>query len=406
MLRDVNEIGPNKTLTPNSELPRINYTVANRRLFLGNFYELQIPAMDANTRALVYNWFRRVATFYPEFMFAQRPTITTGNPSADEAVRMLECDLYPELQSANIDMLRFGLGVIASHPMYPEMFMAYERDMHYEVVNAMGEVTHDILVDVTGEVTDENRMINVVVYGVDGMATWRQFAYDAGNVGPLQNTFEIPQRAETRQVILLEPNRACTSIFEDIKDPTAQVGRIATNTARVLKRNANPHLYGPDTMLMKDEKGKVQINSDGMFLPVQQGDVPPGYLQWDSKTDAAKWQHDVCMNAIFAMSGLSPVLFDPGIQTGTLTGVALRRSMLPFVSRLDHYARINDRAIEKILMVWNMNRQVGGNEVFSLNPADIEVEWTYEQVFQDATDGSDGGDIAEHSGGPGVASDG
>lgn len=410
-LSNITDIGTNKTLTPNSELPRINYTVANRRLFTGNFVELQIPALDSATRALVFNWFRKAATFYPEFMFAQWPVITTGNERADEEVRRLAITLLPEMQAANVDMLRYGQGVLATHPTDPTQFVAYERDMHYEVVNRQGEVWADILVDVTGEPTDENRLVNVVVYDYreNGESTWRQFNYDSGNLGPQIASYEIPQRSTARQVILLAPNRGKTSIFDDIKDPITQVARIATATARVLKRNSNPHLYGPDTMLQQDENGKTTISENGMFLPMQQGDQIPGYLQWDSKVETAQWSHDVCMNTLFAMTGLSPVLFDPGIQTGTLTGVALRRTMLPFVSRLDNYARVNDRAVERALLTWNANRQVAGGEVYSLNAADINVEWTYESVFQDTEDTADGGDgvgVAGNSGGPGTAGDG
>ena len=273
-LKRVSDIGTNKTLTPNSELPRINYTVANRRLFQGNFHELQLPALDASTRALVFNWFRRVATFYPEFMFAQRPVI--GVPTGTDAIREFEETFYSELMAANVDMLRYGQGVLASHPMDPLRFVAYERDMHYEVVDNQGRVTHDILVDVTGEVTDENRLVNVIVYGVDGEATWRQFAFDSGNLGPQTNSFKIAQRAPVRQAIPFSANRQATSIFEDMKDPTAQVARIATQNARILKRNSNPHLYGPDTMLTQDDKGRTQVSTEGMFLPSSRATRPQG----------------------------------------------------------------------------------------------------------------------------------
>ena len=394
-LRNVSDIGPNKNLTPNSEVARINYVVANRALYNGNFHELNLDPISSTIPAVSFNWFRKVAQFYPEFMFSQRPEISVeGNERVAEAFADAALQLWPNLQQANLDMIRYGQGLVASHPMDPLQFMTVERDQHYEVVNELGQVTADIIVEETDRATPSNtdvaldleRDLNVYVYWVSGESEWRRYRFGSGTVGPLIGTVEIPQRGEGRQVVPLASNPDLRSPYDDIKQPIAQIARIATATAKTLRRNSSPHLYGPDSMLARDTNGAAEISTEGMFLPVQQGDVPPGYLTWESKVEAQSWSHDVCMNAIFAITGLSPVLFDPGIQTGTLTGVALRRTMLPFVTKLDHYARVNERAIQKLIALWNANRGAAGQEVFAFLDRDIDVEWGYEEVFEETTD--------------------
>ena len=382
-LKSIDEIGPQKNLSPNSETARINYAVRNRRLFEGQTRELRVDPVSSSIPPVGLNWFRRVATFYPEFMLAERPTLRIAdNPRLEGILQEFGRTLFPVLQRSNVDMLKYGLGVIASHHLDPFMFVEYDRDAHYEVVDERGMVIADILVDITGDINDLERLVNVVTYQLDGENSWKQYRFQAGSVGEQLREIELSPRAG-RQVALLEHNAQTTSIFDDLKDPIAQLTRIQTAVARLVKRNASPHLYGPSGMLSIDEQGRANLDRDGMFLPVEEGDEAPGYLQWDSKMEAATWQYDSLQMLVYAFSGLSPLLFDPKIQTGVLSGEALRRTALPFLARLNHYARINESAIEMLLAIWNANRAVNGVEVFDFSLADIEVEWAYDRIFED-----------------------
>lgn len=394
-LRSVNEIGTNKTITPDRERAKVNYTIANRRLYNGDLYELKIDPITSEIPALSVNWFRKVAQFYPEFMFSQRPVITIdGNPRATAALAEAAPRIFPRLQQANVDMIRYGQGVIASHPLDPLSFQVFERDHHFEVVDGLGRITHDILVEISGDwegrfAAGYDQLVNIIVYGVDGSATFRQYDYNQGNLGPVKAVYDIEQRAPIRQVATIDTGPDLRSVYDDIKGSVAQVGRTLSAVAKTLKRNSSPHLYGPDSMLARDETGRATIDTEGMFLPIQQGSQVPGYLTWDSNMDAAQWSYESNMNAIYAQTGLSPVLFSPDIQTGTLTGVALRRTMLPFVTKLDNYARANERTIAHLAAIWNANRGAVGAEVFAFLDSDIDVEWTYEQVFEEVEEEAD-----------------
>jgi len=385
-LKSINEISPQKNLTPNSESARILQAQRDRDLFDGKLHQLNVEYLDSATPPTSINWFRRIAQFYPEFLLAERPQfVVEGNARLEDILTEFGRVFFPPLQRANVHMLTYGLGVLASHPQNPMLFIPFERDKHYEVVDEQGLIVADILISIDGEPTETERILNVYVYEIDGPSTWKQYNWQHGAVGQFLREIPIPPRTG-RQVALMDHNQDRTSIFTDLIPLVGQQVRIATGVGRTVKRNSAPHLFGPDGMLTTDAGGRIEIESEGMFLPIQEDDPKPEYLQWDSKVEASQWLFDTSQLMIFAMSGLSPLLFDPSIQTGILSGEALRRAMLPFVARLNHYARINEETIETVLNIWNANRGSNGLEVFSFDPSDIVVEWAYNDIFSEQED--------------------
>ena len=386
----VNVIGPKKVYPPDVELVRNNYVEANRRLHGGNFADLPIGKVDDAQTGLPLNWFRRVATFYPEFMFAQRPEVTIrNNERFTEALVNLLRPVWPVLQHANVDMLRYGTGVVASDPMDPNLMRRYELDAWYEVVNAQGIVEADILMDVRGSVLSENATIDMIVYPISGLSaeapSWRQFTYEGKQLGVQRNTFTLPNRDYSRrQVVPFNGNVDAVSIFDDMRPGVTEISRALTGMAAALKRNQRPHLVGPEGMLETDDKGNAQLNPDGMFLPVQPGDANPEYLQYDSAEQSVSIDLETHTDTMLTFAGLTNMLFSPESHSGGLpSGVALRRLLLPFFSRLDYYAQVNNSAIEKIVGVLLANGGANGGEIPQVSQGDIEVVWQYDKVLED-----------------------
>ncbi len=378
MLQSVADIGANKTLIPVSESARILKVVQDRKLFNGDFSGLSLGVIDTVTKAPAMNWFRRIATFFPEFLLSNNVSIEIAN---NERMQMLFEDqasrFFRILQRANIDMLRYGVGVIATHPLDPLSFIQYERDQHYEVVGVDGIVHTDVIA-----IHDPTyKAYNLLIYPVAGGARWERFTSNVGlTMGNHLGSIEIPDRVG-RQVVSLEHNSDLRSIFDDVKEPLLQANRVAISVAKTLKRNLSPHLYGSDSMLIRDEAGQVEIKTDGMFLPLQQGDMPPGYLQWDSHIEAARWDYDKNIETALVLAGLSIAIFDANIRIGVLSGVAMRRIIAPFLARLGHYARINETAIVSVLRIWNNNRAKQNLEIFQFEDKDISVNWNYEEAL-------------------------
>ena len=166
MLRSVSDIGENKTLTPNGELPRINAVVANRRLYEGDFRELGLGRVSSTVKGLSVNWFRKVAIFYPEFMFSEVPEIVIeGNQRATEAIQAEIPQMVDAIMQATQNMIRFGLGVITTTFDNPLRFISIDRDRHYEVGDSLENISHDIFYKVVGSATDPQLIANVYRYG-------------------------------------------------------------------------------------------------------------------------------------------------------------------------------------------------------------------------------------------------
>lgn len=394
-LTSFDTIGENKTVLPSTEQGRLNQIAADRALFNGDFTELHLEVDPQDIPPVKINWMKRASTFYPEFMLADRPEIVVEkNERLTELLGEIAGDWYVALQQANVNMLSLGEGVIVSDPVDPTRLLSWPPDWHYVVEDTRGIILGDILIRVRGDVMD-NAEIDVIQYPVAGEPTWRQYKYRPGYIESFVRTQEIPNRTG-RQVVTINLNAEGTGVIREMSSPVGGMSRMLTALSKTIERNSRPHLYGPDGAVTLDENGNAVINTEGMYLPMQQGDHAPGYLTWDNQGLATQWDYEVLENGALAMAGLTPMLFNPSTPSGEMSGTALKRLMMPFVARLNHLARLNETAIEELVVLWNANRGSVGEEVFSFDVRDIRVEWSYDDLFEDtnSTETMGGGENA------------
>ena len=397
-LTSINEIGSAKPLPPEQESGRVADINRNRLLYRNDQRALGVTALnDDQLPATKVNWFKRIADFYPEFMLADKPDIVVrDNERFTEIVNMFERMIFAQLFDANIDMTRFGQGVITSHPNDPLVPVCFTPDNHFEVCNTLGEVTADVFTIILGEAPSnekrhnnikfENRHLHKIVYDyIDGTSKKYIYGYKAGVVGELLNTINLPARAG-RQFAEVFSNRGRESLYPDIAPMIGEIGRTMTSMSTSIKRNLRPHLYGPDGSVIVDENGRATIDVKGMFFPLSEGDIPPGYIQWDSKLEAV--EYNIATNLEFALNmvGLNTMLFTPGAATGALSGVALQRLFIPFVAKINHYKEANHRAVIDILRMLAANNAAMGSELFVFNDDDVEITWHFEDIFQDESE--------------------
>ena len=386
-LRNINEIGPGKTLSPNSELARINLIHANRRLYNGDFTELQVPEIDAGIPGLKLNWFRRIARFFPEFIFGTPPTVTIqGNPRLTLLLADMSRRLWAAISAANRDRIRFGYGLVASHPEDASAIWHVDPESHYRVEDELGTVTADLILRQRATSDADNGYLDIYIYPVDGAAERRVHRLAAGIVGERVRTIPLPPRAG-RQVIELPESGERLSQYDDLKGSVGELSRTMTSLATTIRRNARPHLYGPIGMLNTDEDGQAIINPSGMFLPLPaEGSSPPGYLQWNDKLDAVQFDSKFHLDTVLAMSGLSRVLFEPESKTGVVSGLALRRLLLPFAARLSAIRTENDCFFEAVLEMIVRNITSNGGELYEYAAREIDISYSYETLFSDDAD--------------------
>ena len=392
-LTSFNDIRTGQPLPPFSEIALTNYVQKYRRLYQRDFATYQIEDIGPGVPGTRVNWFRRVASFYSEFMFGERPRVQVENGRALEVLEPTFLSLLPELQAALGDMIKFGEGLIATHPQNPDFFVRFERDQHFVVTNVRGQIEGDILYRVRdANLPDEravhlNKLIDVYKYPVNAPATWEVYEYTGaardgagGGLGTLRLSETLPPR-QGRQVITFASNRETTSMFEDMEDSVAEMSRTLSRLGFSIRRNLRPHLYAPAGSILTEDGNNVRIDEKGMIFPMDQGDTVPGYLQWDSRSETVEYYYMTLRSVMFNMVGLSELLFDASLFPGELSGEALKRLMMPFISKLAHYKSILTVAIEDSIMVWLANQQATNREVFDIAREDITVEWPYEELF-------------------------
>ena len=380
MIRSFGDIATGRMLTPDTEGPRLRRIRVNRQYYEGGTLT---QAQASQGGRLPANWFRKVVTIYPEFMFQDRPTITIrDNDRMTQAVADLETHLWDVMWHASVDMLRYGTGIIASDPYDPLLFRAFQPDQWMQVWDGIdAEPQGDVVFWLSG--VHPYQQAAVVKYETDGPARLEVYDYNGSTLKLNRSRALAPRQG--RQTVRLfhgyhdteEGLSLMTDIVENVSEITSVLGLLSQN----ISRNSRPHLFGPDGMLQLDEKGNVELDVQGQFLPVTAGEVLPGYLQWDSQVEAVRQDLDFHFKTIFAMTGLPPTFFDTSVRTGVLTGVALRRLFTPFLSKAYYLQQAFQRGIVDLLELWNGNRAANGMEAFAFDERDVEIEWQFEQAF-------------------------
>lgn len=384
------EIDTKKPLTPPSEVAVHGEVTRNRRLYNNDLGELMVDRVSQNVGPININLFRRVADFYGEFMLAERPDVVIdGNPRMTEAMQPALRQLWPEVQCALVDCVAYGEGAVGSHPLDPLAFQRYERDRYYERVDGRGVATGHVMVRIRKTSLTEG-VVDVFKYDFDPGTpnTWQQFVLEGMNLGTLRATYDMPVTAGP-QLVMFSVLKEKNSFFDDMKSHVGEMARTLTNLAKTISRNARPHLFGPDGALRTDPNGNVQINVEGEYFALQPGDLVPGYLQWDSNIEAVQWDYNKQQQLALMMAGLNNAQFDPEIMTGVLTGVTLRRLLLPFVARLQHVSRSLEEMLFQSLSMWNMNRLANGLEGWTFQRNQLQVEWRYAAIFRDEDEEGD-----------------
>lgn len=389
-IRNFNEISTNKQLVPIEELARTNYILRNQKLLAGDFTELGIKPSEAE--AIRVNMFRRVAEFYPEFMLSERPDIQIEtNPGLARFLEGMSRFLWNEIGLVNVDLLATGYGVAVSHPTQPVTPIRINPRQHYELVDNRGAIEGDLwyMLRTVGEAVDGE--IDIYEYPMDGTAKKRVHKWRSGQIGDLLQTVELPARAPVRQAIIYPQNSGIgagptRSLFEDMKDHVKELSNTLTRLAGSIKRNSRPHLYGPASSVNVDARGKAQINIEGEFFPLQPQDQVPGYLQWDPKIEAVEFDVDRQLDFIYLQAGVPKILFDPE-RLGNTSGRALRRLLLPFISKLNGLKETNALGVESLVELISLNNFASGGELFQFSTADIAINWKFEELFEDTIDG-------------------
>ena len=415
------DIGQGMTFPPKSEATRVGAIRNNRALYNGDYTQLGLTEFNVVTgggtlvnaagqrfggRASTYsevgiNFFRRIANIYPDFLFSEEVLPMTGNARLDEFLAAMDAHLTEALWAANVDAQRFGVAVITTDETQ-RYLRVIEPDNWFPIVSDSGRLVGDatsVMLTGTHSNSYEVDRPNVVEVSVNDYRSNRRtvvrYEFDNHMLGNVLESAEYDIAPGVRQVALLYNGYSTQmdrglSAFDDIKPVVRSMIESATGLSGSLVKNCLPYIVGPTLSLLRqhDAPQDADLMSSLRYFGIA-GDKPAAdqikYLTFDIAAEGFKFERERNMADLYTLSSLSPILFEVNAHRGDVSGAALKRLLIPFLSRLERIRRSNDEVWAQIITLLNAGRSVTGGEVFDWDPADLEIEWGYKAIFDDAT---------------------
>ena len=240
----------------------------------------------------------------------------------------------------------------------------------------------------------------------EGVRTTNAFEYDAGTLGVSLEGRQERITEGVRQVAVLyhgystQPDRG-QSAYTDLKPVIRSMIESSTAQSGALLTNSQPFIVGPAMSLLNPSLGgsgmptglqrpggDKQLRDDlttSRYFGLQ-GDGNANqikYLQYETNAEGYIAERERNLQDFYTLSGLSPLLFQTTAARGDVSGAALRRLLIPFVTRLERIRRSNDELFGSIITLLNAANAQTGAEVYSFDPGALEVDWGYQAIFTD-----------------------
>lgn len=362
--------------------------IANNRKLYNN--ELRPYIEQTETSSVKLNLFRKAIEVYTNFLLSEGVQV---NFNQETEFDKRNTHLVEVLYLVNTDSKRYGVGVV-SLDQETGLFKVYEPDQWYQILSKAGDLTAEVLVEYSNNPLEiqKNTASNSQHFSwitittndyLKNIQTVEIRKLQGGKIGELEGdpkTLPIIGRQVAPLFTGYAKGQEGVSVFDDIKDIIIDMVRIKQNLSKSLEKNSRPHLAAPATILKEDENGKVNINSEGMLLPLSQGDAAPFYLQWDTNAEAAKFQMEEHWKGYFALTSIPRMVFEPSLSSQS-SGTALKRMLFPFISSLNKLQVANIGLIKQLLVMYD--NYLLANGLPRLPTVTPEIILDYNKIFED-----------------------
>lgn len=139
------------------------------------------------------------------------------------------------------------------------------------------------------------------------------------------------------------------SLVEKLESLLAALNERLTQIDYILWKHADPNAYGPP-------QAAEAIRLGGRYIPVDEGEVVPGYMEWNSQLEAAFKELDKILGLIYQIAETPQWLFgttvaEDGGGTGTshTDGAAIKARFMPILSKVKRIRVHVDQAFRDAL---------------------------------------------------------
>ena len=373
MLTNLDFLAPGAPWPPKGERKRLRRCRDNRKLFEGDhaevFREIWVRLFRYEMQLSIemcLNWPKRLSTLWADLLLGEAPGLFDGDNGSDYLEELAQrTSLWRKAYAAAIDCSRYGDAVIKVRrasdgevkispvsPVfwYPVVSEEDAQEIQYHVlawpserVNVFEQTSVFLYVEI--------HSAEKIVYRTYNMPA----AYDilrGGTLGVITSEREepnpdgrclvvhIPNMQRSDSIFGLDDYSDLTSIMQELEVRFAQI-------ARVLDAHADPKMYGPDNTTV-DENGVVKANM-GDYVPLQEGDIPPGYITWDGRLDMSFKQIETMMQQFYILSETSPAVFGE-IQSGLAeSGSALKRLFMAPLAKVNRVRLGFDEGLREVI---------------------------------------------------------
>ncbi|MEA4884272.1 MAG: phage portal protein [Clostridia bacterium] len=377
-LTDMNWLDRGKPWPPKSETARLKLYDENRKLFKGDHAEVftenwnRLKRDDQRSLELVLNWFKRLSTLWADLLFGEPPTITAGErESAEQAAckRIIkDNDLMNVGYKVALDTSAMGTGLFKirydgdKRRAYIE---AQPPELWFPVFNPdnINEVLAHVLAWTT-VVESRRGTLTAEVHYTDRIMTYR---YEVINdrIGRLLESATGPNPAVVKHglgefLVIPAPNLQTSNDpfgiddYSDIDSIICELEVRIAQISRILDKNAEPSLAGPESMLEFDpDTHEYKLQGGSKYFPIPLGanaaGAVPQYVTWGGELSAAFEQFNVLLDQLYTLSETSAAAFG-NIKAGMAeSGSALRRLMMAPLAKVNRMRMRFDPALCKAI---------------------------------------------------------
>lgn len=397
----LSDIAEGNPLIPRSEATRVAKMRLNEQRYNGEAgLVASDDSADSADSVIPINWFKRIALSFAEFVYGEHPVITIeGNQEfTDHITSNVASRLFRALFYANVDMQRFGTGVIVEPFSNGLDFQCCKGSDWFPLYDDIGErIIGDVVIRYVKRIFNEPGQAVVDIYHqTENYQERRIYQSNGGNFDRLLSRLDQMEMGMYRRAQTLTNGYPIDGYGESVYDEIApfilELGKKLSELGTNISENSTPDFYGPEDAIEVNEQGEYDLSAARpRYMPVPSGGVPPGYLIYDSNADAIRYFLEQCEEKIFNFSGLTRSMYDPNTLAGNVTGQALRRLLLPFVSRIHLITELNTVAIRGALRAYNEELMMQGMPGYEWNDEDVMIDWGFEDILGDDEGNATGG---------------